>query len=197
MRQLLRKKGARFGVVFCVAVVWGAFGAQAARAADSDHDGMPNRWEVAHHLNPFRANALGDPDHDRLRNIGEFRHRTRPHAEDTDRDGIDDGDEVKVFGSDPRDPDENDDGVLDGDEDSDHDGVADEDEDDALESCVADDDDVDHDGVANEDEDDFGTNVHDADSDDDGVLDGDEDNDDNGVADGTEDDSGSDRCDDD
>ena len=62
---------------------------------DSDHDGMPNRWELAHHLNPHHANANADPDRDGLRNLGEFRHGTRPHSSDSDDDGMDDGDEVE------------------------------------------------------------------------------------------------------
>ena len=45
-----------------------ALAAPSADAAgrDSDGDGMPNRWERAHELNPHRANASGDPDRDRL-----------------------------------------------------------------------------------------------------------------------------------
>ena len=65
----------------------------ASGSRDSDHDGMPNHWEVVHHLDPHRANARGNPDHDGLRNIGEFRHGTRPHSADTDDDGIEDGQE--------------------------------------------------------------------------------------------------------
>jgi hypothetical protein len=66
----------------------------ASGSRDSDHDGMPNRWEVAHHLDPHRANASGDPDRDGLRNLGEFRHSTAPHSDDSDDDGVEDGDEV-------------------------------------------------------------------------------------------------------
>ncbi|HEY0903672.1 MAG TPA: hypothetical protein VGE14_07275, partial [Marmoricola sp.] len=49
---------------------------------DSDHDGMPNRWEVAHHLDAHRANAGGDPDRDGLRNLGEFRRGLDPQDQD-------------------------------------------------------------------------------------------------------------------
>src|SRR5258705_9430887 len=62
---------------------------------DSDHDGMPNRWELRHNLNPHHANARGNPDRDGLRNLAEFRHGTKPHDSDSDNDGIDDGDEVE------------------------------------------------------------------------------------------------------
>ena len=121
-----------------------------AAGADSDHDGMPNRWEVAHHLDPHHANARGDKDHDGLRNIAEYRHHTDPSRQDTDGDGDDDGDEVHdgTASTDVTDADTDDDGTLDGDEDADHDGVDNEDEDDATESCVADDTDRDGDTVA-------------------------------------------------
>src|ERR1044071_6204593 len=60
-----------------------------ASRLDSDHDGMPNRWEVRFGLNPHHANAKGNPDHDRLPNLGEYRHDTDPVDDDTDNDGID------------------------------------------------------------------------------------------------------------
>jgi hypothetical protein len=113
----------------------------ASGARDSDHDGMPNRWEVAHHLNPFRANANGDPDHDGLRNLGEFRHGTLPHSDDTDHDGVEDGSEVHdgCAATDPTDADTDNDGVEDGQEDTDGDGV--DDANDATEdNCQGDDD---------------------------------------------------------
>src|SRR4051812_47391611 len=97
----------------------------AAGSRDSDHDGMPNRWEIRHHLNPHHANAAADPDHDGLKNLGEFRHDTRPHDSDTDNDGEDDGDEVHdgCSSTDPTDDDTDGDGVEDGDEDTDGDGI--------------------------------------------------------------------------
>lgn len=169
-----------------------------ASARDTDGDGMPNRWEVRHHLNPRVANAKGDPDHDRLRNLAEYRRGTLPRDEDTDNDGADDGDEVRdgFASTDVDDPDTNDNGVRDGDQDADHDGVDNEDEDDASETCLADDDDSDSDGIDNEDENDFGTRVHDADSDDDGVEDGDEDSDADEIDDEDSDDDSDDDCDD-
>jgi len=162
-----------------------------AATRDSDGDGMPNRWELNHNLNPRVANAKGNPDHDGLRNIAEYRQDALPHDEDTDNDGADDGDEVHdgYASTDVDDADTNDNGVLDGDQDADHDGVDNEDEDDATETCVADDDDNDADGIDNEDENDFGTKVNDADSDDDGTPDAAEDSDDDGVDNATEDDS--------
>jgi hypothetical protein len=117
MQQGFKTRRTRFLIALAACLVWAAFGAHAARAADSDHDGMPNHWEVAHNLNPQRANAHADPDRDGLTNIGEFRHGTLPHREDSDLDGIDDGDEVHVFDSNPTNADEDNDGVVDGDED--------------------------------------------------------------------------------
>jgi hypothetical protein len=87
--------------------------ASPAKAAvrDSDHDGMPNRWERTNGLNPSKANANANPDHDGLVNVGEFTFGTDPLESDSDDDGIVDGDE-----------DANDDGVADGDEDGNDDG---------------------------------------------------------------------------
>ncbi len=103
--------------------------ASANRLKDSDGDGMPNRWERAHHTSPHRRDAKADPDKDALKNLGEYRQRTLPYKPDTDRDGLYDGAEVKQFHSDPKDADSDDDGVEDGSEDTDDDGVVDEGED--------------------------------------------------------------------
>ncbi len=171
-----------------------------AASSDRDHDGMPNRWESRHGLNPNRNDARGDKDHDGLRNLAEFKHHSNPRDEDSDNDGVDDGDEVHDGNPGTRlhDRDSDDDGVRDGDEDADHDGIDNEDEDDNLESCIADDDDSDHDGLSDEDENEHGTSAHNADSDDDGVVDGDDDSDNNGQADEDDDDHGSsDHCEDD
>lgn len=59
---------------------------------DSDHDGMPDVWEIAHGLNPNDpADAALDPDNDGLTNLQEYRHGTDPHVADTDHDGVLDG----------------------------------------------------------------------------------------------------------
>ena len=172
--------------------------AQASRA-DVDGDGIPTRWERSHGLDPHRAaDALRDLDHDRLTNRAEFRLDVRIRDEDTDNDGIDDGDEVRdgLRSTDVDDADTDGDHVLDGDENADHDALDNEDEDDTRESCAFDDDDSDHDSVDDEDENELGLRVGDRDSDDDGVSDGNEVEDDNGgLANEDLDDSVNDDCD--
>jgi hypothetical protein len=126
---------ALFALVALTCLV-GLVPAQAA-ARDSDGDGMPNRWERAHGLDPFRANARGNPDRDGLRNLMEFASSTDPQDADTDDDGLTDGDEVNDFETDPADDDTDDDGVLDGDDDSDEDGVADDQEDGEQDEDIA------------------------------------------------------------
>jgi hypothetical protein len=96
---------------------------------DSDHDGMPNRWEQSHGLAAHHRNAQDDPDKDGLTNIGEFKNLTRPHVADTDSDGLTDGSEVHRFDTDPKCDDSDHDGIEDGNDDGDGDGVADEGED--------------------------------------------------------------------
>lgn len=171
------------GMILVLYYVVAMLGSQAsAGSRDRDGDGMPNRWEVSHGLNPDKANARGDVDHDQLRNLAEFNNQTDPRSDDSDSDGVEDGDEVKEFGTDPRDEDDDDDGLEDGDEDDDNDGTANEDEDDSEEAT----DDSDLDGLDDEDENELGHDSQDADTDNDGVLDGDEDADGDGTDDADE-----------
>lgn len=170
-----------------------------AAGRDSDHDGIPNRWERSHGMNPHKkSDARADFDRDGLRNLAEYRLGTRLRDEDTDNDGHDDGDEVKdgFASTKVKDRDSDDDGRLDGDEDADRDGIANEDEDDASESCARDDDDLDRDSVDDEDENELGLKVGDSDSDDDGLADGTEDRDRDGESNEDEDDHLGDSCDD-
>lgn len=173
-------------------------GAAVAADRDRDDDGIPNRWESTHGMNPDRAaDALRDFDKDGLANLREYRLRSLIRDEDTDNDGHDDGDEVTdgFASTKVKVADTDDDGVLDGDEDADGDDVDNEDEDDARETCARDDDDRDDDHVADEDENELGLEARAADSDDDGVLDGDEDSDEDGEANEDDDDDDLDRCD--
>lgn len=97
------------------------------RDPDSDHDGLPDDWEVFYSLNPNSSvginGATGDPDGDGLTNIREYQLGTNPRNPDTDGDGLPDGWEV-LYGLDPLNP--NGDNGANGD--PDHDGVTNIDE---------------------------------------------------------------------
>lgn len=68
-------------------------------SADSDHDQLPDAWEVQQQLDPLLASGEvgtnGDPDADRLTNLAEYRNSTRPLLADSDSDGLADGWEVQ------------------------------------------------------------------------------------------------------
>ena len=144
-----------------------------AGSSDSDGDGIPNRWERSHGMNPFKAaDARADLDKDGLANLAEYSLGGQLRDEDTDNDGHDDGDEVKDGSRSTN--------VLDAD--TDNDGIEDGDED------------ADNDGIDNEDENELGGQVNDSDSDNDGVEDGNEDADNDGIDDEDGDDSLDDDC---
>jgi hypothetical protein len=64
-----------------------------AAARDRNHDRIPDRWEKAHHLSLKVKQTRKDQDRDGLRNRGEFMASDKPHDQDTDGDGTEDGDE--------------------------------------------------------------------------------------------------------
>jgi hypothetical protein len=137
---------------------------------------------------------------------------------DADRDGLSNKIEVKITKTNPHDADTNNDGIKDGDEDIDEDGLDNTDElwlgtklndaDSDNDGTADGDEDKDHDGIDNEDEDDLaaysnacapgveddtdedsdGDDLDDEDEDDFGDLQDDPDSDDDGTADGDEDD---------
>jgi len=84
------------------------------RTLDADQDGMPDGWEVDNDLDPLTDDTLDDDDADGLNNLAEYHYKTNPKAEDSDGDGLSDGEEVSIHGTDPNDHDSDDDGLSDG-----------------------------------------------------------------------------------
>ncbi|MBA4386957.1 MAG: hypothetical protein C0404_03185 [Verrucomicrobia bacterium] len=69
---------------------------------DTDGDGMPDKWEIDHGFNPLDpADAALDADGDCLSNLREYQHVTDPANPDSDGDGLTDGVEVDLTGSNP------------------------------------------------------------------------------------------------
>jgi hypothetical protein len=60
---------------------------------DRNHDRIPDRWERANHLSLKVNQAKRDQDHDGLRNRAEFMAGDNPRDDDSDNDGIEDGQE--------------------------------------------------------------------------------------------------------
>jgi len=75
------------GVAFSLVLA----GSAQAKSADRNRDGLPDRWERAHHLSLHLNQARRDTDHDGLNNRGEYRAGFDPRDRDSDDDGIADG----------------------------------------------------------------------------------------------------------
>jgi len=69
-------------------------------SSGSDMDSLPDAWELAHFGN-LDAFDSGDADRDGLTNLGEYQNGTDPLDPDSDDDGLSDGDEANVHGTDP------------------------------------------------------------------------------------------------
>ncbi len=72
--------------------------------------------EVICSLDPLVDDAEDDFDNDGLNNLGEFEYTTNPELNDSDSDGLLDGEEVYTYFTDPKDYDSDNDGLLDGEE---------------------------------------------------------------------------------
>src|SRR5205823_3900651 len=97
--------GVASGTVVVQALNEGASGLiqiQVLLSGDSDNDGIPDDYEIAHGLNPNNpVDALEDPDHDGLTNLQEYQLGTDMNNADSDGDGIKDGDEVNKYHTNP------------------------------------------------------------------------------------------------
>lgn len=82
--------------------------------ADTDHDGMPDGWEMENGLTVGIHDADLDLDGDGLTNIQEYYLGTKANNPDTDGDGLTDGAEVLLHGTDPLFADTDGDGIPDG-----------------------------------------------------------------------------------
>ncbi|MDA7917635.1 LamG domain-containing protein [bacterium] len=182
--------------------------------SDGDGDGMPDAFENLYAFldSADSSDAALDEDNDGLTNLEEFQEDTIPDDEDSDDDGLTDGEEVNTHGTNPNKTDSDDDGLSDGEEvnttntlplneDTDDDGITD-----GYESQYVFLDpntpgdaslDEDSDTLSNLQEFQVGTAPDDDDTDDDGLSDGEEvnttntlpldaDSDDDGLSDGDE-----------
>ncbi len=80
---------------------------------DTDADGLDDDWETTW-FGDLGHDGDVDEEPDGLTNLEEQQHGTKPLDEDSDDDGLTDGDEVNTYNSDPLDDDSDDDTILDG-----------------------------------------------------------------------------------
>jgi hypothetical protein len=90
-----KERRARLGALLVVAL--GALAILAlpgvAAAKDRNHDHIPDRWEKRHRLSLKVNQARRDQDSDHLRNLAEFQAGDNPRDDDSDNDGVVDGQE--------------------------------------------------------------------------------------------------------
>ncbi len=65
--------------------------------ADTDNDGMPDGWELNNDLNPLFNDADNDFDNDSLSNINEYLHNSYANNPDTDKDELNDAEEINTY----------------------------------------------------------------------------------------------------
>jgi hypothetical protein len=85
--------------VAALAVTAVASAHQNGHRGDRNRDGLPDKWERAHHLSLKVNQARRDQDNDGLDNRREFEHGTDPMKADTDDNGVDDENEVNPVGT--------------------------------------------------------------------------------------------------
>lgn len=93
---MIRSRGRRrLGVLLAMALgVVAIFALPAvASAKDRNHDHIPDRWEKSHNLSLKVNQARKDQDRDHLRNLAEFKAGDNPRSDDSDGDGVMDGEE--------------------------------------------------------------------------------------------------------
>ncbi|HTK05448.1 MAG TPA: hypothetical protein VL500_07720 [Candidatus Eisenbacteria bacterium] len=84
------------------------------RKADTDGDGHPDGEEVYAGFDPTKpGERLPDTDGDGLADVYETQNGLDPNDKDMDNDGLSDGDEVRVYRTDPKKADSDDDGFSD------------------------------------------------------------------------------------
>ncbi len=64
-----------------------------ASPSDGNSDGLPDRWEKRHDLSLKVKQGKKNQDADGLRNRGEYKQGTDPRDPDTDDDGVEDGED--------------------------------------------------------------------------------------------------------
>jgi YD repeat-containing protein len=81
---------------------------------DTDGDGIPDSWEIAHGTDPATAaDTTLDTDGDGLTNLQEYLYGTAPNISDSDNDGWSDYQEIFLYHTDPNATDSDHDGISD------------------------------------------------------------------------------------
>jgi hypothetical protein len=103
--------------IIVVQVEDGAFTYTQFNIGDNDADGLPKWWEDMYGFDDeYAGDAILDSDGDGLSNLEEYSHHTKANQQDSDADGINDGEEVNIYGTNPIASDTDGDGLNDYDE---------------------------------------------------------------------------------